>query len=142
MRRGIVGFASVFALLSCKEATVPVGPIDIQIVNATPTSLQLKNAGGDGTYVVEIWGRLITNNPTGCNTSQLIEGHCPATAVKVAELSPVVVTAGYEESRPITGTGMTVYGFKVFSRPTNVSQFTQTDCARAVTGAWLTFPCP
>lgn len=123
---------------------VPVlGPISVTLVSATPTSVHLKNAGGPGSYRLDVWGRFInTNVPSGCHTSQLIDGRCPVTAVKVWEFEPVAVLAGYDEQLSITATGIGVYAYKVFSRPVNSAVWTQTDCKRAVDGAWLNFACP
>lgn len=122
-------------------APVQLGPTNVTIVSASDTTVRLRNTGGPGTYILEAWGRRISNIPSGCFTSDLIDGRCPVVAVALGDFGTVTVLAGYDETLGIEVSSAEVYGYKVFSRPVNTAIYTQTGCVPVATGAWLTFRC-
>jgi hypothetical protein len=110
-------------------------------VAATQTTIQLRNDGGPGAFKVEVWGEFLSGGPSGCAIAEQIEGRCPVTPRRITETDPVVVTASYDEALSITVDRVNIYAYKVFSRAVNTAVWTQTDCRKAVEGAWVKFTC-
>jgi hypothetical protein len=136
--------ALVALLAACSgDASAPETelPTAVVIVAATPTMIQLRNDGGAGTFKIEVWGRIIGTAPTGCFISEQIEGHCPVTPTRITETDPVTVTASYDEALSVTIDRVDIYAYRVYSRAVNTAVWAQSDCRKAVEGAWVKFTC-